>query len=187
MPHMLTAHGRPRHDALVDLLRSLRGLTTERLDRKRAIEIVLAAVRGYAGWQLGHAYRFDDAAGTLRATGWWDGPEPGIHDPLLHATAGTSLAPGEGLAGRASGSRSTEWVIDPTLDGTFTRGAAVRACGLRMAMAVPVRVRDTVDTVLEFFHSEPEPPDEDLLSVLEFVAATWGKALEMERLEQETL
>ena len=179
----MTSSNERRHAALVRLLCDVR--TLELGDQRKGLELILGAVCRYTEWPLGHAYRLDRRSGRLRPAKVWHEREPGMHRSLLAAAAGTSLASGEDLPGRALASGTPEWTCDIAGEARFSRANAAPLPGLHTAVAVPLLLNGSVDTVLEFFCSEPEPPDEGVLSVLGHVSAEWGRGLEIERLERD--
>jgi diguanylate cyclase (GGDEF)-like protein/PAS domain S-box-containing protein len=179
----VTSWNERRHAALVRLLCDLR--TTEFGDQRKGIELILAAVCRYTEWPLGHAYRFDRRSGRLRPAMVRHEREPGRYRPLLAAAAATSLGPGEDLPGLALASRNPEWTRDITHEARFARANAAPFAGVRAAVAVPLLVNGSVDTVLEFFCSESTPPDDSVLSVLGHLGAEWSRGFEIERLEGE--
>jgi diguanylate cyclase (GGDEF)-like protein/PAS domain S-box-containing protein len=179
----VTSWNERRHAALVRLLCDLR--TTEFGDQRKGIELILAAVCRYTEWPLGHAYRFDRRSGRLRPAMVRHEREPGRYRPLLAAAAATSLGSGEDLPGLALASRNPEWTRDITREARFSGADAAPFAGVRAAVAVPLLVNGSVDTVLEFFCSESTPPDDSVLSVLGHLGAEWSRGFEIERLEGE--
>jgi diguanylate cyclase (GGDEF)-like protein/PAS domain S-box-containing protein len=179
----VTSWNERRHAALVRLLCDVR--TTEFGDRRKGIGLILGAVCRYTEWPLGHAYRLDRRSGRLRAATVWHEREPGRYRSLLAAAAGISLGSGEDLPGLALASRNPEWTRDITSEARFSRADASPFSGVRAAVAVPLLVNGSVDTVLEFFCSESMPPDDSVLSVLGHVGAEWSRGLEIECLRRQ--
>ena len=153
---------------------------------QEAVAGALAALCGYTGWPLGHAFvRSVEDAEILESLGVWHTEEPGRFDAFIQETEATRLRVGQGLPGRTAGSGAPRWITDlDREDADFLRRQGARACGLAAAFAAPVLVRDDVVAVLEFFATRILPPDEDLLRVVGFVGAQLGRVFEREAGEE---
>lgn len=105
------------------------------------------------------------------------GPYQALLDYLDH----TTLAAGEGLAGRVVETGQPAWEIDVAADGPTPWSAIVTGSGLRAAIAFPVLVGREVVAVLEFFAEETRTPDEALVEVLRCVGSQLGRVVERRR------
>lgn len=170
-----------RHATLVRLLRTIR---VGAASRESSLPDIVADLCRYMDWPLGHAHAFDPSSGTLVPTMIWYEERPGEYQPFIDATARLTIGPDEGLLGRAFATRAPSWVTDVAREGS-PRAEAARASGLRAGVAVPVFSNGSIDGVLEIFSPSSEPPDTELLTVLDHVGFAWSRALGLEHLEVE--
>jgi len=174
----ISDHDGRLHAALVRLLGDLRVAGPGDDDPETGSASILASVCRYTEWPVGHAYRFDRESARLRPTMIRHERPPARHGALLDATAHRSLAPGEDLPGLAMSSRRPRWTRDITRQRRFAGVESARDAPVRGAVAVPVMVGGDVIEVLEFFCSESQAGEEDVLTVLTHVATDWGRSLE---------
>src|SRR5205807_2773453 len=77
---------------------------------------------------------------------------PGLSLPeFRQATFRVTIAPGEGLVGRAWESKRPEILLDVSEEPSYLRREAAQISDLRGAMAIPAVFRDEVLAVLEFY------------------------------------
>jgi two-component system, sensor histidine kinase and response regulator len=143
---------------------------------------ILKAVCESLGWEYGALWTVDAAAGVLRCVETW----PAARFPeFTAASRRTPLPPGGGLPGRVWESREPTWIHDVVDDTNFPRAPAAAREGLRSALAVPIRLREEVSGVLEFFSREIREPDADLLEMLATIGIQIGQFGDRKRAEGE--
>ena len=115
------------------------------------IDFCIARICEATGWPLGHFYAMDESErpARLRPTEHWH-----ISDPRYAAAVETTkqytFEKGVGLPG-------TCWASDDVVvltldsDATFSRSEAFRALDLSKGLAIPIRGRDGLAGVMEFF------------------------------------
>ncbi|HUN51027.1 MAG TPA: PAS domain S-box protein, partial [Candidatus Sulfotelmatobacter sp.] len=137
------------------------------------------------GWSYGIAWVPDAARNVLVAKASWHIDEPRF--AALDSTRDdTVFAPGIGAVGRAWASRTVQWNRDVQVSAVAppARVLAMRAAGIRSALAVPIIVDDEVLAVLAFGMLTLEEEDQDLFDSITAVAAQIGSALKRKRIEQ---
>jgi PAS domain S-box-containing protein len=137
------------------------------------METVLAGLGEPLGWPFGAFWTLDREAQRLECSAIWQ--REGFDAPEFEqATRERALERGMGFPGRI-------WELDAVLqvsdlDGYeyFTRHGAAAAAGLRTAVGIPIRDRDGVCGVLEFFDRRSSSADDDLVVALTGAAEQIG-------------
>jgi PAS domain S-box-containing protein len=143
---------------------------------------VLHAICEGSGWQVGTLWRVDRRANVLRHETTWQ-------SPVLPSTAlqavnrDAALQSGCDLPGRVWADGRPVWLSDLSGDAHFMRITAAIETGLRAALALPIRSRSEVIGVLECLSDKPQPPDEDLLAMLEALSSQIGNFVERKEAE----
>ena len=169
-----------RETAFAGMLQEVAVAANEAQDANAAIRRCLEIVSRIGRWDLAHAFRVREGDGTLEPTGIWT-DEDVRWAPFRDATREMVLGPGAGVPGRVLTGRRAGWMEDLDDAGAFIRGAALRRCGLRSALAVPVPVGEDIVAILEFYATQPRAPDADLLHVAGPLGAILGRVFERER------
>ncbi|GII06132.1 sensor histidine kinase [Planobispora takensis] len=177
----------PDRDQATTLLALLDGVTTALSagdDLPSAARAALRAIRKATGWTLGHIWIPEGGSGHFVSSGAWTGAIKEF--PLLYqATAGTRLAPGADLIGRAASTGKPVWSRDVTRDPSFVRAGRGMDVGIRTAFAFPVITADGVASVWEFFCREETEPDEALLRVMSNLGHQMGRVIDRHHARQE--
>ena len=146
----------------------------EREQLEDAIEAILPALGEPLGWSFGAFWTLDREASQLRPAAIWH--RDGIDlTAFADATRGCELAHGEGLPGQTWLRDEVVWVEDVADYPFFTRGSAAAVSGLHAAVAIPIRDRDGVCGVMEFFTRRLSSPQADLFEVLTTAAEQIGQ------------
>jgi len=141
----------------------------------------LAALGASLGWVQAGIWRVDAAAGLLRFVDAWHAPGLDVRD-FETSSRTLTFARGVGLPGRVWASGEPVWMRDVVADPNFPRAAAAERAGLHAALGFPVRVRNEVVAVLEFFSPRILPPDDALLAMIATVGTQIGQFIERAQL-----
>lgn len=144
---------------------------------------VLAAIGQAMGWQIGAFWQADAARALIRCVTVWQGNniEAGGFEAASRAV---EFSPGVGLPGRVWADDKAAWVPDVLTLPNFPRCQAASAQGLRAAFAFPIRQNGAVPGIIEFFSRDVQPPDDDLLRVVETLGSQIGQFLQRRAAEQ---
>jgi PAS domain S-box-containing protein len=142
---------------------------------------VLRAVVGTLGWPGAELFLLDESSGVLRPAGHWGtGDEIYGHQPVY----------GQAVTGRVWATGQPILVPDITARRDRCTGyerERMEAClrhGLRTALAVPVRDSGTLLGVLTCYAAAPELHEDQLVVLLNGVAAQIGACVALRRSEQ---
>ncbi len=172
--------------ATVDLMNCIAVAANASTNARSTFEYCLSQICRFAGWKIGHAYMpAKDGTGKVCPTGYWFFSEKTQFATFREMTEMTEFECGQGLPGRVFEQQAASWVYDVTVDTNFPRGKIAKSTGIVGGAAFPIKVRDEVVAVLEFYSSDPMEPKADLVEVLNHVCAQMGWVLERERVEIE--
>jgi integral membrane sensor domain MASE1/DNA-binding CsgD family transcriptional regulator len=135
------------------------------------------------GWSVGHVYLPDDTNNPRRllSSPVWHFEREDL-TTLAHEQAGAALILGEGLPGKVWANKKSTWVPDisephdPIM--LKTRKKSLMKHGLRAAFGFPLYAEGKLQAVLEFFSTEVQPLDKQLLCVVEGLGQQLGRLLE---------
>ncbi|MDQ3617767.1 MAG: EAL domain-containing protein [Pseudomonadota bacterium] len=126
------------------------------------------------GWSAGELWTPDDTGETLRCAVLWHDDEIDITS-FEQATRSAAFAPGVGLPGRIWQTGQPAWVPDFGRDSNFMRAAQAAEAGLHAAFGFPViRGGETV-AVLDFFSTEVQESDPELLVMMDTLTNLLGQ------------
>jgi PAS domain S-box-containing protein len=177
------ARHRSRRDDLapVRLLQTIAVLANEASSITEAVQAALNEVCSFTHWPVGHAYFLDPAkVGELVSTSLWHLDDPARFEVFREISEATPLRIGVGLPGRVLQSAQPIWIRDVTRDSNFPRAHTGRGIGVRGAFAFPVLAGRDVIAVLEFFSTEPQPFNTELLELMGQVGTQLGRVAERE-------
>jgi len=156
----------------------------EAAELRGTLELVLKAICDELRWQIGMWWKVDETRGTAKMKVCWHQAQAKV-DRFIESSRTLALRKGQGLPGRIWQSRDVAWVPDVTKDENFPRAAVAVEEGLRGAFAFPVIVHGDLQGVIEFFSTEVEEPDPELLKVFKIVGQGIGLVVERLRAQQE--
>lgn len=136
-----------------------------------AVNGVLQALGEELRWAVVQYWRVDRAAERMMLAASWSAEQL---NPAHYHTV-TSLRRGEGLPGLAWQERSGIWIEDlAEKSADLPRFAALVEAGVRSALCFPVHVGGVTVAAIEAFSTLEQPPDAQLLVILEAIGGQLG-------------
>ncbi len=170
----------------VTLLQNIAVVANEAQSTDEAIQSVLTLVCEYAGWPLGHAYRFVGRdEGDLEPTGIWHLEHGDEFQTFRRVTEQSRFSFGVGLPGRVLETGEPAWIVDVTKDANFPRAKLAKDIKVRAGFAFPLLVGEAVVAVLEFFSRDAVEPDPEILDIMGYVGVQVGRIVEREMLHAD--
>ena len=120
--------------------------------------------------------------GLLQCRSYWSA-SPVTYELFEARSRSLSFRVGEGLPGRVLSTDNPAWIEEIAADADMPRKDAAATCGLRSAVAFPIRTGGSTLGVMEFLWSSSKERDEALLVALHLIGLQIGQLLE--RLEAE--
>ncbi|MGZ3443177.1 MAG: GAF domain-containing protein, partial [Polyangia bacterium] len=136
---------------------------------------VLEAIGASLHWPLGNFWLVDGEA--LRWLASWHGPAVEL-DSFVARSRSASFARGIGLPGRVWAEAEPAWIVDVVHEANFPRRDEAAHKGLHGAFAFPVKTRDAIVGVVEFFAREPQEVDGELLQTVRTIGFQIGQFIE---------
>ncbi|MEO5864398.1 MAG: PAS domain S-box protein [Nitrospiraceae bacterium] len=178
--HDITAREQQEHCQATQY--AITRLLLESSTLEEAAPYILRMICQTLGWDVGVMWRVDEEMQVLRCAEVWD--EKSDCRQFIERTRQSNFAIGIGLPGRVWKSRRVEWITDVTCDDNFPRALSAANAGLHAAFAFPIRSRDQLYGIMEFFAIELREPDQKLLDMFEGIAGQISQFLNRKQAEQ---
>ena len=172
--------------AHTELLQRIAVAANEAAGPQEALRDALALVAGYLGWSLGHAFLVtdgDDPEAPLISVSWHL-PDDGRYDGFVVVSEAISFKRGVGLPGQVIASAGPVWLAPVVNAPNFPRAPYAAAAGLQTFCGFPLRSRDTIVGVVEFFSTDVVQPESSVLELMDHVGTQLGRVVERERSER---
>jgi len=174
-----------KHINLLQLQQVVATAANEALSPEDAAQSVLDITRAYGQFSLAHLFfAAEDDPSRIRASTIWSGYEEERHAAFREQTENLDFSAKSGVATRVLQKGELAWIADLSVEPRFVRGAAAAAAGLRSVVMAPVAAGAETLGVIEFFSAVPNPRDEHLALVLDYVATQLGRVFERDRAER---
>jgi len=172
----------------VRLLQDVATIANESETVTQAFQSTLDRICNYMDWPVGHAYFVDPENPEVFVDSqiWSHGETTNLLQ-LKNVSTESTFRPGEGMVGTVVSTKSPQWFENIDDDTVFTRARELTDSELDFGLAFPVLLRDQVVAVLEFFASEVNEPDKDLLDVMSNVGTQLSRVVERRRLQEELI
>jgi transcriptional regulator with GAF, ATPase, and Fis domain len=140
---------------------------------RQASTKILQALCERLGWKLGILWNVDRNTNLLYCVESWYRPSVRVQR-FEQASKQRTFTPGVGLPGRILSSGKPNWIIDVVKDLNFPRAPFAAKDDLHSACGFPILVGSEILGVMEFFCSDIQGPDEDLLHFMGEVGSRIG-------------
>src|SRR5258708_3507397 len=175
-----------RKATFVELLQIVAVAANETTSAEAALKFTIDRICEHTGWPVGHVYSSSQEKKTeLISSKIWHLENAAQFETFRQVTERTPLAIGAGLPGRVAKSGKSAWIPDINQDTNFPRKKLAADLGVKGAFGFPALAQGEVVAVLEFFSSNIEEPDDELLAVMSNVGAQLGQVVERSRAQQE--
>jgi len=140
---------------------------------------ILQTIGAGLGWEIGGFWIVRENRQIIECLESW-------HTPAGNFSGRDATPPlrrGVGLPGKVWATEETAWIPDVDKDPGFLRGSVAVKDNIRSAFAFPIKSRDGVLGVIEFFSIEVREPDEGLLTTVRAIGGEIGQFVERARAE----
>lgn len=156
---------------------------TDSLDA--ALQKCVDIVCEMTAWPVGHVYLPSvNGAPRLEPTQIWHFNDEQRFAKFREVTERTSFAMGEGLPGRIWKSGEPAWIVNVQKDSNFPRNKLCVDLGVKGAFGFPVKLREEVVAILEFFIEEEAEKNETLLLLVRSVGEQVGRVIDRKEAEE---
>jgi GAF domain-containing protein len=136
-----------------------------------------------AGWSRRFARRSSQSQNFI-AEPVWHFSENALK-PVAEETKQFRFRLGEGLPGRIWDEGGPLWIPNVAESKNLPRKAVLLKHGLHALFGFPVYAEGQLQAVLEFFSTATQPPDEQLLRVVQSIGQQLGRVLERQRANEQ--
>ena len=172
-------------ERMVKLLGDVAATANSANSVEQALSSSLTLIAKYMEWPLGHAYIVNPTRDLLLiSTPLWYVDNLKSYQSFIAVTEQSHFNPGEGLPGTVYSNNKALWIEDILNCDNFPRAKSLTETPVRSALAFPVRSKNKVVAVLEFFSNDILKPNEDLLNVADDVGTQLGYVIERKRIEK---
>jgi PAS domain S-box-containing protein len=165
-----------------EILRLFYTITTianEASNIDEAMENCLREICDYMKWPVGHIYVVSKAdPDLLLPMGIWHVEGARQFSVFQEVTQNTEFRRGIGLPGRVLKSGYPEWIEDVTENPNFLRWMPDKDIGLKAGFAFPIKMKNHVVAVMEFFSPDAQQENQLLLKSIEQVGNQMGHLAE---------
>jgi signal transduction histidine kinase/CheY-like chemotaxis protein len=171
-----------------DFLYRLSQLSQTVFSTKEAMQFYIDGICSLRDWPIGHIYRAEqneDNTVNLHSTDIWYVKDKDRFIEYQELVRKTVFESGEGLPGLVLQSKKAYWIENIKFDDSFLQVNILVKSGIRGALAVPIKLYDTVIAVVEFFSEQPIHKNQQLLDLTTAAANQLGLLLERRRNEKE--
>ncbi|MGV3523576.1 MAG: response regulator [Candidatus Sericytochromatia bacterium] len=174
----------------MQLLKTVASVSNAADSIEGAFQNTLANISHYTGWPLGHV-------ALVRRVGYenelrlvpsdiWYSADPARYLRVQDATRELGYFDPGSAAGQVLMTRQPQWIDFTELDvARFPRAPVALGAYLQCLLAFPVQVKGEVMAVMEFFATEPDPPSEDMLTIMQEAAQQLGYVIERKQAEED--
>lgn len=160
-------------------------LAAESESFEEALRSCIDIVCRVTGWPVGHALVPDADEATLVSTGIWSATDTHLADALRGVTDTIRFTPGLGLPGHIWKTGQPLWVAaNPNVD-RYPRARIGQALGIHSAFGFPIKIKNRVVAVLEFFTTEEREPDSNITLLARTIGAQVGRLVERKLAEEQ--
>jgi signal transduction histidine kinase len=165
-----------------DFLYQLSQLSQTEFSTREAMQLYVNGICLLRDWPMGHIYRAErneeDECVSLFSTDIWYLKQEQRFAEYQKAANNTVYNLGEGLPGRVLDSRKPQWIEHIKFAAYCSHGDLLIHAGIRGALALPIKLYDTVIAVVEFFSEQPIVHNQQLLDLTSAAANQLGLLLQ---------
>jgi len=145
---------------------------------------VLQAICSNLQWKVGELWAIDLNTGELKFAAAWHEPSPELEN-FVEAARAFVFTEGLGLPGRILKSGIPHWIQELREDENFPRKSIALAADLHSCFGFPIRAAGQIVAVMEFFNTEIQEPDTQLMYMLNSIGVQISQFLKRRRAEEE--
>ena len=166
--------------ASMSLMKSIAFTANQSADIKVALDRCLSQICEYMRWEIGHVYiPAEDGSSALGSSDYWFLSDEERFRAFREATEKHPCAPEDGdMCCRVLEKGEARWARDVAASVGPCRAEAATALELKGGVAFPIKVRDRVVAILEFYATRPMKPSGSLVHILSEAGNQMGRVIE---------
>lgn len=173
---------------LLQLLYKVTAIANEANDINAAMKSCLKEICIYTTWPVGHVYAASPSdPNILIPTDIWHMDNPQRFSVFHDITMNTIFEKGTGMVGRVMASGKLEWIENLQENPGFIRARTDLDIVVNVGFSFPIKVRNNVVAVMEFFSALEQQADQSLLQAIEHIGTQLGRLHERAEAEKTLL
>ncbi|HEY3250896.1 MAG TPA: PAS domain S-box protein, partial [Ignavibacteria bacterium] len=174
-----------KRNGLLKLLNDIIIVTNKSFDLKSSISYAINKVCQYTSWNLGHCY-LSNGNNLLISTNIWNYDLDSKYAEFREKTEQITFKKGSGLIGKTFEEVKSSWLnIKEVDESSYKRIEVASKLGLKTIICIPIMKQTTPVGVLEFYKTEEEALDNEVLECISNIGIELGSLAErIEILEQ---
>ena len=170
---------------LQQLLYTITAIANETDDTDAAMAACLKKICDYTTWPVGHVYTASTSdPNKFVPTNIWYLEDPEWYVDFHDITMKTTFERGIGMVGRVMANGKPEWIEDVTKNPEFIRAVPSVDINIKAGFGFPIKVKNKVVAVMEFFSPFSQKVDQSLMQAIEHFGSQLGRL--HERAESES-
>jgi PAS domain S-box-containing protein len=167
-----------KRSGLVKLLNDVILVANRSFDVAASVSYAINKMCEYTSWDVGHC--FFVSGDKLVSSGIWNGNLSTRYLEVKNLTAKTEFRKNEGMPGKCFATSESYWVKLDELksDPQYIRAKQSIAAGLNTGIWVPVIAQKEVAGVLEFFHRDDKPLDNEIFDCIKNIGIELGSMMD---------
>ncbi len=167
-----------KQSGLVKLLNDVIAVANKSSNASSSISYAINKMCEYTDWDAGHCYLVKDE--ILISSGIWNGNLSTKYLEFRTYSEACIFNSGEDMPGRCYEKNKAFWVDIRDLENLddYKRANETIKAGLQTGIWVPVTNQNKVTAVLEFFHKDVKPLDNDILDCIRNIGIELGSLIE---------
>ena len=162
------------------LMRSIADTANQSTNLIDALCTCLRQVCEHTGWDVGHVYMVDvENAGNLSSSNCWfvsDSTKFASFKQITRQQPHRSTD--QGLCGRVLESGDLAWTADVQSIAGFWRAETAQKAGLQSGVALPMKIRNSIVAILEFYATDEIDQHDLLVDILDEASLQMGRVIE---------
>lgn len=151
---------------------------------EKAIEMAVSKICEFIGWPVGHVYRRNDA-GRFESSDVWYLENDEKYQPIVEESRETDFIAGKGFLGEVIRQEKPLLMKQVQCNNEFLRKLNGDSLPVNTCFALPVKVKDEVAVVLEFFNEDRVDSQPEWMEVMGAIETQLGRILERIRVREE--
>jgi len=167
-----------KQSGLVKLLNDVILVANKSFDVAASVSYAINKMCEYTSWDVGHCYFV--TGDKLVSSGIWNGNLSTKFLELKNLTELTEFRKNEGMPGKCFATSESYWIkLDELIkDPQYKRAKQSLAAGLNTGIWVPVVMQNQVGGILEFFHRDEKPLDNEILDCIKNIGIELGSLMD---------
>lgn len=172
-----------QNEEAIKLMVNLTDDFTEEEDIEKAYEYALQRICRFMGWQIGHAFLFNNERTEFMSSGIWYTEDASIDEGFSEKYSSVGFSASI-LPGTLLNAQTSIWG-DDFFDLHLESTQGIKKLGLKGAYALPIRVNKEVIAILEFYTHQDLVSDDLILGLLNEIGTRLGSILKQKLLINE--